>query len=146
MDKATRAQTIERLKILRQIELANPCGYGFRFYLDRIIGGYHFYEGALPTNWRSTPKKLRKLIPQSLSVRTLVTSGKAARELGKLIVLEHAYTMRELMCLVLDELYERAIDAYDVRFITREEDALLNVAEQQGHLHTDRYAAAGLKF
>ena len=90
MDKATREQTVERLKALRQIELANPCGYGFRFYLDRIIGGYRFYEGALPTNWQSTPKKLRKLILQSVAVRSLSNSGKTDRELGKLILLEHA--------------------------------------------------------
>ena len=146
MDKATKEQTVERLKTLRQIERANPCGYGFRFYLDRIIGGHFFYEGALPTNWQGTPKKLRRLIRRSVEVRTLATSGKTDRELGKLIVLEHAYTMRELMRLVLEEQYEQASAAYDVRFITREEDTMLKAAEQQGYFHLARYEKAGLKF
>jgi hypothetical protein len=144
--KATKAQTVERLKVLRQIELANPCSYGFRFYLDRIIGGHLFYEGALPTNWRSTPKKLRKLIQQSVGVQALATSGRTDRDLGKLIMLEHAYTMCELMRLVLDEKYAQAIGSYDVRFITREEDTLLKIAERKGYSHAARYEQAGLKF
>jgi hypothetical protein len=48
--------------------------------------------------------------------------------------------------LVLDEKYEEAIAAYDVRFVTREEDARLKVAEAAGHRHAERYAAAGITF
>ncbi|MBX3647627.1 MAG: hypothetical protein KF766_08195 [Rhodocyclaceae bacterium] len=146
MDKATKVQTIERLRKLREIELANSCSYGFRFYLDRIIGGYIFYEGARPTNWQKTPKKLRELIKQSKSVQALVVSGKADTEIGKSIVLEHAYTIRELRRLVIDEKYEEAIAAYDVRFVTRDEDKLLESVEKQGHHHTARYSKAGIKF
>jgi hypothetical protein len=138
--------TIERLRLLRAMEQAAPVGYGFRFYLDRIIGGHKFYEGALPTNWQSTPKKLRKLILQSVAVRELTMTRRPEKELGKLILLEHAYTMRELRELVMAERYQEAIDAYDVRFVTRNEDALLKQAEAAGYQHAARYAAAEIKF
>jgi len=146
MTTANLQTTVERLALLRQMELANPCGYGFRFYLDKAIGSRRYYEGALPTNWQSTPKKLRRLIPQSAGVVELVKSGHSDIELGKKIITEHWNTMRVIRELVMAEKYEEAIAAYDVRFVTKDEDAKLKAAEQAGAVNGERYAVAGVMF
>lgn len=146
MTTANLQTTVERLALLRQMELANPCGYGFRFYLDKAIGSHLYYEGALPTNWQSTPKKLRRLIKQSVGVVELVESGLSDKELGKMIVTEHANTMRVIKELVMAEKYKEAIAAYDVRFVTKAEDSRLKAAEQARAVNSERYAVAGVMF
>jgi hypothetical protein len=143
---ATREQTITRLSLLRQMEQENPCGNGFRFYLDKAIGSHLYYEGAHPTNWQSTPKKLRGQIKQSVGVVELVKSGISDKELGKLIIAEHANTMRDIKEFVMAGLFDEAIAAYDVRFITKEEDSRLKAAEKNGAINGQRYTVAQVLF
>ena len=134
--------TLEALDRLSRLNASHASPYGVRFFIDSIMM-LHVY-GAEVAQMNYAGNRSRRRIPCTQAVLDLEAQHRRARDVGKLVTLEHVVSMRELTLMLETGDLDGIIDGYRIGYVTHAQHSELEVRTRRGLSGQDRYDDAGI--